>query len=538
MKRFLLLIVFISVMYQTSNCQITNIVGGTIIDVSTAPWQVSLKSIASGNSHFCGGSIISNTWILTAAHCVLGQSASNIKVHCGTTNQTQLSNGQFVQASQIIIHPNYNTTTSDNDIALIRLATPLSFNQNVKSIEYASDCNILNSNLNPGVIGTLTGWGATTGSPPFSVTSILKGVQMPIISNSDANNLNGSSFSLSSNMIAFYQVGSGAAPGDSGGPAVINVNGKPILIGASSWGLSPKDQKPTIYTRIKNYADWIKNTSGINLFTPVITGPDQFCTSATYSIPNIPIGTTVTWSAANGLAIMGSVNANPVTVVKTFIYGGVSTLNATINNTCNSTVAPPKTVKAGPQTPTGANAIGFSNTGTGRASWVILFCDPLPGAINYKWYDENNVLFATTIENRVNSPGRLCNKFYVYRVAVTDNCGTSNQAGIYYTYTAGCNTANRLNTYPNPANTQLTVSYVPSGLNVNDNSIAETNEMSEAKQFEIVLYDDKGKKVSQQKNVAINKDITIDTQNIPNGTYFLHILDGKEKIEKQIIIQH
>lgn len=105
----------------TAKSQTTNIVGGSEIDISTVPWQVSLKNVAQWNQHFCGGSIISSRWILTAAHCVYGKSVNNIKIHAGSTNQTQLTNGQYINASQIIIHPNYNSTNSDNDIALIQL---------------------------------------------------------------------------------------------------------------------------------------------------------------------------------------------------------------------------------------------------------------------------------------------------------------------------------------------------------------------------------------------------------------------------------
>ncbi|TAF46631.1 MAG: T9SS C-terminal target domain-containing protein [Sphingobacteriales bacterium] len=58
------------------------------------------------------------------------------------------------------------------------------------------------------------------------------------------------------------------------------------------------------------------------------------------------------------------------------------------------------------------------------------------------------------------------------------------------------------------------------------------------KQFEISLYNDKGKVVTQHKNRAGNKDITLNTQHLPNGTYFLHIKEGNETIKKQIIKQH
>ncbi|TAE42969.1 MAG: hypothetical protein EAY66_00315, partial [Sphingobacteriales bacterium] len=172
-----------------------------------------------------------------------------------------------------------------------------------------------------------------------------------------------------------------------------------------------------------------------------IEGPNQFCNTTTFSIPNLPTGLGVTWAASGSCSISGSANANPVTVMKR--YDGVSSLSATITSSCGTASVTPKIVKVGTLMPTGADVIGFSDGGVGRAGWVILFCDPMPGAINYKWYNENDVLFATTTVNRVNSPGRLCNRTYSYGVAVTDACGTSEQAEIGYTYTAGCSFNNR-----------------------------------------------------------------------------------------------
>lgn len=94
MKRFIIIISLILILGLSANGQNTNIVGGSTIDIIDVPWQVSLKNIANGNNHFCGGSIISDMWIITAAHCVVGQNANNIKIHAGVSNQTQLTNGQ------------------------------------------------------------------------------------------------------------------------------------------------------------------------------------------------------------------------------------------------------------------------------------------------------------------------------------------------------------------------------------------------------------------------------------------------------------
>jgi hypothetical protein len=133
-------------------------------------------------------------------------------------------------------------------------------------------------------LAMLTGWGRTCNN--CSVANILRRVDMPIISNAAANQINSTrpngALTVTGNMIAFFQPGSGAAPGDSGGPAVVFNGTNPILIGASSWGYSPKDQFPTIYTRISNYAIWINQNTGIPYGTigERITGPNILCSTA------------------------------------------------------------------------------------------------------------------------------------------------------------------------------------------------------------------------------------------------------------------
>lgn len=98
----------------------SRIVGGENADAATWSWVVSL-SIA--NAYICGGSIISSSWILTAAHCVYDYVRSPIIVYAGST--TRWRGSQTRQVEQIIIHPDYQPTSYANDIALLRLASPL-----------------------------------------------------------------------------------------------------------------------------------------------------------------------------------------------------------------------------------------------------------------------------------------------------------------------------------------------------------------------------------------------------------------------------
>jgi hypothetical protein len=246
-----------------------NILGGSTIPISAAPYQVSMEI---NGSHACGGSIISDQWILTAAHCVVlgGATTSNTVIHAGSNDQTS-SAGQNISVDIIHVHPSYNSSTQENDIALLHLSSPLQFNNNVMPIEYANNCNTNASDYTPGNNVYLSGWGITCNS--CGVATFLQGLSIPFISNANAMAINvayNSAYTanISSNMLAFYNSGTGAGPGDSGGPAVISKNGNKINLGASSWGYWPKDQLPTVYTHVRNYASWIQTITGFSISDP------------------------------------------------------------------------------------------------------------------------------------------------------------------------------------------------------------------------------------------------------------------------------
>jgi secreted trypsin-like serine protease len=105
---------------STNSATLTRIVGGQAAGSATWSWAVSINI---ANTYLCGGSIISSSWVLTAAHCVNGVTASTITVYGGSN--IRWSGTQTSVASQVIVHPDYNTETYVNDIALLKLATPL-----------------------------------------------------------------------------------------------------------------------------------------------------------------------------------------------------------------------------------------------------------------------------------------------------------------------------------------------------------------------------------------------------------------------------
>nr|XP_032821694.1 trypsin-like [Petromyzon marinus] len=134
-----------------------HIVGGSECAAHSQPWQVSLNI----GYHFCGGSLISSEWVVSAAHCYMPStsstpSASSISVRIGEHN-IFVSEGteQWIQASKAIPHPQYLSATTDNDIMLIKLSSPATLNQYAQAVPLPSSC------VGTGVMCTISGWGET-----------------------------------------------------------------------------------------------------------------------------------------------------------------------------------------------------------------------------------------------------------------------------------------------------------------------------------------------------------------------------------------
>jgi hypothetical protein len=106
---------------STNSAVLSRIVGGEPANSSTWGWTVSI-SIA--DTYLCGGSIISSSWVVTAAHCANGFVASQFTIYAGSN--IVFDGTQIQTASQVIVHPSYNPATYENDIALLQLASPLS----------------------------------------------------------------------------------------------------------------------------------------------------------------------------------------------------------------------------------------------------------------------------------------------------------------------------------------------------------------------------------------------------------------------------
>ncbi|KAH8418667.1 hypothetical protein KR222_009238, partial [Zaprionus bogoriensis] len=236
------------------------IVGGTATNIAVYPHQISLrrKAIISPKnpfSHICGGSIIANDTILTAAHCIIASVPSQYKVVAGTSRRNG-GDGVIVSVSEIIMHEEYNPDKYDNDVALLRLSSPLPLNNfTIKAIEITDEDSVAGS------ISTITGWGTTQSGGTAS--DQLLAVDVPIVSNEDCNDDYGGGNLITDGMLCAGVRGEGgkdACQGDSGGPLIIDNK----LHGVVSWGYGcAAPAYPGVYARVYYFRDWIRSKNSI-----------------------------------------------------------------------------------------------------------------------------------------------------------------------------------------------------------------------------------------------------------------------------------
>lgn len=230
-------------------------VGGEVGKKGESPWQVLLLN-ARGRFH-CGGVLIDESWVLTAAHCL--ENNLRFRVRLGDYERIRDEGTEVtLRVTKTFKHPDYESRTVNNDIALLRLETPAPFSEYIVPVclpsrEMAERVLHLN-----GTVTVVTGWGKEDlDSSRYS--SALNVIKVPLVSHSICARQM-FPHNISDNVLCAGILGQrkDACEGDSGGPMVTLYRDTWFLVGLVSWGDGcGKEDKLGIYTKVSNYNDWI-----------------------------------------------------------------------------------------------------------------------------------------------------------------------------------------------------------------------------------------------------------------------------------------
>ena len=222
------------------------VIDGEPIGIAQAPWQVSLQS---GGGHFCGGTVIGPSTIVTAAHCVEGSSAGDLFVRAGVTDRDD-SSGQDRSVSRVIVHPGGFAASAD--VAVLVLSQPLSLGSNVQAIGLATAVDVAAA-----ASATVSGWGARSEDDAEGSTTLLA-AEVPILDDATcAAQLGADGSIVADNELCAEGQGAGSCYGDSGGPlTVVAADGSVRLAGVVSWGVECA-VLPGVFAEVPAFAGWI-----------------------------------------------------------------------------------------------------------------------------------------------------------------------------------------------------------------------------------------------------------------------------------------
>lgn len=265
-----------------------------------------------------------------------------------------------------------------------------------------------------------------------------------------------------------------------------------------------------------------------------ISGPSQICfnAQATYSVPSVG-GATYSWNIPYNFSVVGPSNASQITLQEDLnestTEGNKAYISCDVSSACSGTVTVSKAVGIGVLRPT-IYEDEQPNCAWGTRSFYVVDFD----GTNYEWLVDGS---ATLIYGQGGSyiTVKLTGFYGYYSIDIrkTTPCGVSYvdpfDPPIEYSY--GNCSSYRYSYYPNPAQNELTVSYIPE-----KGSAPGKQDGPGEKTFEVSLFDGKAK--AWFSNIKARGEVKISTVELPDGTYFLHIRDGKEMIKRQVVIKH
>ncbi|XP_030749031.1 brachyurin-like [Sitophilus oryzae] len=251
------------------------IIGGNVATANQFPYQVALFVYEGNTVYFCGGSLITDSWVLTAAHCI--DSASYVIAALGSHDLSSTESSRIVlNSSKFIIHEDWDESLLQNDVALIQLPESVTINQQISTIKLAEGTNTYDS-----LMSICLGWGITIYG---STSNVLRYVDLEVITNEKCSAYRDYSGYIVDTHICTSGNGTlGSCNGDSGGPLVINGE----QIGIVSFGAADcQAGLPSVFTRVTEYNSWIQDALN---GTYIYTDPSSYQGNNGYSIQPISV---------------------------------------------------------------------------------------------------------------------------------------------------------------------------------------------------------------------------------------------------------
>lgn len=230
----------------------SRIVGGEPAEPKELPFQLSLRF--RGNM-ICGASILSESVIVTAAHCSVLGDANLYSVVAGDHNRDVNEGTEQVRdVSSVLVHPEYDDWWITNDIALMVLSEPLQFDDYVQPIKLAKAGHTATGDA------VTSGWGTTSESGSTAV--ILQKVTVPIVTDGECRDAYGDEIFDHMLCAGIPEGGKDACQGDSGGPlTATDLDDERYLAGIVSWGYGcARPGFPGVYTEVSYFVDWVLNS--------------------------------------------------------------------------------------------------------------------------------------------------------------------------------------------------------------------------------------------------------------------------------------
>ncbi|XP_044762636.1 trypsin-2-like [Coccinella septempunctata] len=226
------------------------ILGGSTVKIEDYPYMVSVQLVLRGQmKHVCGGTLISPTSVLTAAHCFPVPGYYVVKAGAASLKSPE---GCLVPITKVIMHPKYRPLSQDYDIAVAKLRKPVKLSNKINIAKLPP----LSKDI-PLVEGTVLGWGETRSGYDGN-TDALRAVDIPIIDDKECVRSYPKGLVTDRMFCAKVDDGSkDSCKGDSGGPFIINGT----IYGIVSWGFDcGSPENPGVYTRVPYFFDFVNNT--------------------------------------------------------------------------------------------------------------------------------------------------------------------------------------------------------------------------------------------------------------------------------------